>query len=52
MKKTSYVLVLATLMIGTARADEPKSYPLTLFETRIGTADIEGGEVKLLIHRG
>lgn len=51
--KRFYVLVLALfgLMIGTAQADKPKAYTVTLSDAKIGSIDFDGGQYKLLIHR-
>lgn len=44
-------LAISALTIGTAQADKPKGYTVTIPEGRIGSNDIEAGEYKLLIHR-
>ena len=52
MKKTCAFLCIALgLMLGTARADSPKTYKVSLSEARIGTTDLDAGEYKVLIHR-
>jgi Zn-finger nucleic acid-binding protein len=47
------VLVLAVfgLMAATAFGDEPKSYRVELSAAKIGTAGIERGQYKMLVHR-
>lgn len=51
--KTICALMLAIcgLMIGIARGDEPKGYRITLSDGRIGTAQLDAGEYKMLVHR-
>jgi hypothetical protein len=45
------MLALSGLMLGSARADEPKRYSVSLAESRISGIDIAPGEYKVLIHR-
>ena len=51
--KTIFVLMLAmsALVIGSARADDPKGYRINLSAARIGTTDVDAGEYRLLVHR-
>ena len=52
MKKTCVFLCVAFgLMLGTARADSPKTYKVSLSEARVGAIDLDAGEYKVLIHR-
>lgn len=39
------------LMIGSASADDPKSFGVTLKGGRVGSIDLPAGEYRLLIHR-
>jgi hypothetical protein len=45
------MLAMSGLMLGTARADEPKRYSVNLAEARIGSTDLEAGEYKVIVHR-
>ena len=52
MKKTfAFLCVAFGLVLGTARADSPKTYKVALSEAKIGTTSLDTGEYKVLIHR-
>ena len=51
--KMIFVLALALsgLLIGVTRADDPKSYGITISEAKVGSVDLPSGEYRLLVHR-
>src|ERR1039458_7744217 len=51
--KITFILTLAVfgLLVRTAYGDAPKSYSVVLSGATIGTAELDGGDYRMLVHR-
>lgn len=51
--KITFILTLAVfgLLVRTAYGDAPKSYSVVLSSATIGTAELDGGDYRMLVHR-
>ncbi len=51
--KITFILTLAVfgLLVRTAYGDAPKSYSVVLSSATIGTAELDGGDYTMLVHR-
>ena len=45
------MLAILGLLTVVTYGDEPKGYRVMLSESKIGTAELNGGEYKMLVHR-